>query len=75
MKTELMRKLNVEISSLGVTQVEVSSKLGITQPRLSNLRNMKEDKFSIDYLLDLFRKLGKEVTFTISNCEESKNAQ
>ncbi|MGC9423945.1 helix-turn-helix domain-containing protein [Vibrio sp.] len=40
------------------TQAEAAQKLGISQPRVSNLMNGQISKFSIDMLLDILGKLG-----------------
>ncbi|MCU7846537.1 MAG: helix-turn-helix domain-containing protein [Candidatus Thiodiazotropha sp. (ex Lucinoma kastoroae)] len=39
-------------------QVEVAEKLGLTQPRVSDLLNGKIDKFSIDLLMTCLFRLG-----------------
>ena len=39
-------------------QLEVSEKIGLTQPRVSDLLNGKIDKFSIDLLMTCLFRLG-----------------
>ena len=39
-------------------QVEAAEKMGLTQPRVSNLLNGKIDKFSIDLLMTCLFRLG-----------------
>jgi predicted XRE-type DNA-binding protein len=39
-------------------QLEVSEKIGLTQPRVSDLLNGKIDKFSIDLLMTCLYRLG-----------------
>ncbi|WP_344701986.1 helix-turn-helix domain-containing protein, partial [Halomonas cibimaris] len=42
----------------GWTQTSAAKKLGVSQPRISNLMNGKIDKFSVDMLLEILFKLG-----------------
>lgn len=40
------------------SQSEAAEKLGISQPRVSNMLNGKLDKFSVDTLLEIVFKMG-----------------
>ncbi|MCU3298268.1 helix-turn-helix domain-containing protein, partial [Enterobacter hormaechei subsp. steigerwaltii] len=40
------------------SQSEAAEKLGISQPRVSNMLNGKLDKFSVDTLLEMVFKMG-----------------
>ena len=66
------------------TQKEAAECLGVCQPRISNLKNGKIDKFSIDMLMAMLAKLGftfefnynpkqtgPEISMTVSRAETS----
>lgn len=57
-RSKIMIALQEKIKALGLTQTEVAKKLGITQPRLSDLTRGHIDKFSLDALFDLAEKAG-----------------
>lgn len=54
----LMMEINHRIDSHGWTQQVASKNLGLTQPRISDLRNGKMDKFSLDALVNIGVLLG-----------------
>lgn len=58
MKSKLIVILTKFIRDQGWTQTFAAEKLGISQPRVSNLMNGKIDKFSIDMLMEILFKLG-----------------
>lgn len=47
------------------SQAEVAKKLGITQPRASELINSKVDKFSLEALLGFLDKIGADVQIKV----------
>ena len=51
----IIRKLMIDNNW---SQSEAAEKLGISQPRVSNMLNGKLDKFSIDTLLEMVFKMG-----------------
>ena len=53
------------------SQSEAAEKLGISQPRVSNMLNGKLDKFSVDTLLEMVFKMGykQDMDFTPLNTE------
>ena len=58
LKSKLMITTRLIIKEQNITQSELAEKLGVSQPRVSNLINGKSDKFSIDSLLQFLFKLG-----------------
>lgn len=66
LRAELMQHLQKHIASLSGTQKEIAQSCGITQPRLNDLINGKISKFSLDALVNIHAKLGKEVTLVFS---------
>ena len=52
-RAELMRAIEAHIHNSGMTQAEAAKKLGVTQPRISDLMRGKIDVFSIDTLVNM----------------------
>ncbi len=50
--------LNKYIQAKGFTQLEAAEKLGVSQPRISNLIHAKIDLFSTGMLLDMLERAG-----------------
>jgi predicted XRE-type DNA-binding protein len=49
------------------TQAQAAKQLGITQPRLNDLLRGRIDKFSMDALVIMLAKVGKQVSIKIRN--------
>ena len=60
-RAALMRQLVGHIDSAGLTQSQAAKKLGVTQPRISDLTRGKIDLFSIDSLVNMLSTLGLHV--------------
>jgi predicted XRE-type DNA-binding protein len=58
MRAELMLALRETISERGWTQVEAAERLGVGQSRVSSLVRGKWNKFSLDMLVTLARRIG-----------------
>lgn len=71
LKTRLMLIVTKLIKESGYTQCEAAEKLGVTQPRISNLMNGKISKFSIDMLIEMLGRMGylMDVSFDLSSKE------
>lgn len=65
LKSKMMIIIIEILKKEGLTQEQLSSKLNISQPRVSNLIRGQMDKFSIDTLIELLGRLGFliEITF------------
>ena len=59
-RSELMVELSDLIRRQGWTQKEAAAKLGVTQPRISDLTRGKIDLFSLDTLVDMAAVAGME---------------
>lgn len=66
-RATLMRAIEEEIEKRKLTQAEASLLLGVSQPRISNLRRGKISYFTIDMLVNMLEKLGKPVFIVIDN--------
>ncbi len=57
----LMVDLQKRMRATGNSQAELAKKLGVTQPRISDVMRGRIDLVSVDMLIDLLAKLGVEV--------------
>ena len=61
-RSDLMISLNQLLEKRGLTQIRAAKLLGVTQPRISDLRRGRVALFSIDALVDMLARLGVRVT-------------
>jgi predicted XRE-type DNA-binding protein len=61
-RSDLIITLNQLLEKRGLTQVRAARLLGVTQPRISDLRRGRLELFSIDTLVDMLARLGVSVT-------------
>jgi predicted XRE-type DNA-binding protein len=66
-RTALMRAVEEELDKKNMTQVQVAKLLGVSQPRISDLRRGKIHLFTIDMLVNMLTKLGKPVSLVIDD--------
>lgn len=64
-RATLMRKLVGYITASGMTQSEAAKRLGVTQPRISDLTRGKVDLFSIDSLVNMLGAAGLQVDIRV----------
>jgi predicted XRE-type DNA-binding protein len=57
-RSELMMELAGWISRTGLTQAQAARRLGVTQPRISDLVRGRIDLFSIDTLVNMLTAAG-----------------
>lgn len=57
-RAELMVNLQKVIRARGLKQADAAERLGVTQPRVSDLMRGRIDLFSIDTLIDMSARLG-----------------
>lgn len=65
-RIQLMMSLRRFIETSGMTQCEAADFFGIAQPRISNLVNLKTDRFSADLLIDLHARAGMTVRVDVN---------
>ena len=58
MRSNMMNAITDLIESKNWTQLEAANHLEVSQPRISNLKNGKISKFSVDMLMGMLAKLG-----------------
>ncbi len=64
---DLSIRLELFIRDQGWTQKEAAARLGVTQPRISDLMRGRIDLFSIDALLALLWRAGVRVDLTFKD--------
>jgi predicted XRE-type DNA-binding protein len=65
-RSRLMLEIRKYIQEKKMTQKEASLKMGVTQPRISDLMRGKIDLFTIDMLVSMLEKIGIEVEVSLS---------
>jgi len=66
-RAELMVEIERYVRDSGLSQAEAAKKLGVTQPHLNDLLRGKIDKFSLDALVNILGKAGKQVSVRVKN--------
>lgn len=61
LRCELAEALRKWMDRAGCTQAEAAKRLGVSQPRISEIARNKVDKLSLDYLVGLCAKAGVSV--------------
>ena len=64
-RAAMMTRLIAEIERKGITQAETARRMGISQPRVSDLMRGKLHLFSIDTLVMLLSKMGLRVDLKV----------
>ncbi len=65
-RASLMNQVIDQIEAEGWTQSEAAKRLGITQPRVSDLFRGKLSKFSLDSLVNMLAAMGKKVELRVA---------
>ena len=65
LRTQLLKAVKTELIKKNWSQQEAAKKLGVKQPRISEIYALKIDKFSVELLAKYLFRLDKEVTFQI----------
>ena len=61
MRAKLMNDLRERITASGMTQTEAAQRLGVGQSRVSDLMRGKWEKFSLEMLITLEVRMGRQV--------------
>jgi predicted XRE-type DNA-binding protein len=65
LRADLMIAIQRFIRDAGLSQTEAAKKLGVTQPRLSDLYRHRIERFSLDALVNLAARAGLAVRMTV----------
>jgi predicted XRE-type DNA-binding protein len=66
-RAALINAIEEQLEKKGLTQIQASDLLGVSQPRISNLKRGKIHLFTIDMLINMLSKLGKPVRLIIDD--------
>lgn len=66
-RAALMRAIEQELVKRKLTQAKAAKILGVTQPRISDLKRGKIQLFTIDALINMLGKLNKPVSVIIDD--------
>ena len=69
-RLQLMMQIEGIIKERGWTQEQAAKILGLRQPRVSELMSSRSEKFTVDMLMKLFDRLGKQVVLTVKDKTE-----
>ena len=64
-RAELMMTLKRHIKKQGWTQTEAARRLGVTQPRISELARGKFNRFGLDHLVTMLARAGIAVDIRV----------
>lgn len=64
LRADLMVALRKTIDRAGWTQRDAAARLGVTQPRISDLYRSQIGRFRVDALVLMLLRAGVEVSFT-----------
>lgn len=75
-RSQLMKAIRDRIDEFGWSQKKAAENLGVTQPRISDLKNGKLSRFSLDTLVNLATQVGLTVQVSVidSNTDELVSA-
>lgn len=65
-KAELARQIIGELDARRLTQIEAARILGVSQPKVSALKNGRLDGLSTDRLIRFLNVLGRDVSIVVS---------
>ncbi len=65
LRSVFMMAIEKHVKAQEGTQVEVATRLGMTQPRLNDLLKGKINKFSLDMLVNIAAKAGMKANLSI----------
>ena len=65
LRAQLMNEILAKIEKKGWKQGVAAEKLGVTQPRISDLQRGKMSKFSLDMLVNMLASIGEKVEIKI----------
>ena len=68
-KTELRIALEKEIKRRKLTQEKAAELVGTTRPALNRILNGKLDKLSIDKMIQMTHRLGKDVSVKVTKAK------
>ena len=74
LRSRLAIELDRYIEAEGITQTEAAERFGVSQPRVSDLVRGKLDRFTIDALVTMLARVGRQVEVSIGPAPASRMA-
>jgi predicted XRE-type DNA-binding protein len=71
-RADLMIQIQKALDRRGLKQTEAAKLLGVTQPRVSDLKRGRIDLFSIDALVDMLARLGIYVKLVVASTKRRR---
>lgn len=65
LRADLMIAVQRHVAASRLTQAQAAKELGLTQPRLNDLLRGRIDKFSLEALVNMLSKVGKQVSMKV----------
>lgn len=65
LRANLMIAVQRHVAASGLNQTQAAKELGLTQPRLNDLLRGRIDKFSLDALVNMLARAGKQVSVKV----------
>lgn len=69
LRARLAMEIERYIEAEGLTQTEAAERLGVTQPRVSDLVRGKLGRFTVDALVNMLARVGRRVDVRIATVE------
>ncbi|MBT3040278.1 MAG: XRE family transcriptional regulator [Candidatus Thiodiazotropha endolucinida] len=66
LRADMIHEIRRKVEAKGWTQKEAAERLGITQPRVSDLFRGKLSKFSLDALVNMLAAIGSDVKLKVA---------
>ena len=66
MRTQVLDAIAERLALGGLTQKEAAAQLGLAQPQVSALMNLKSEGFSLDRLIDIAVRAGLSVRLSVA---------
>ncbi len=64
-RASLMQEILHYMKTHRLTQKQAAKLLGVTQPRISDLKRGKIQRFTVDMLIKMFNRMGKHIEFKV----------
>jgi len=69
LRIQLLAELKTELESRNISQAQAARLLDVKQPRISEIYNLRIDKFSLELLVRYLYRLKKEVGLNVSDLD------
>ena len=74
LRSTLAIALACYVEAEGLTQAEAAERLGVTQPRVSDLVRGKVSRFTVDALVNMLARVGRRVEVSVTSAPPAQAA-